>query len=241
MQRHAIAVNCSGERKKAFIRKQADENIHRHAAVLRLAFGRGIVGHRISLGHAGRGQHAIGLPAAGLLQMVHHAGRTLFAQHLVEFLAAGGVGIADDQQQSVFHGVGLAGSVAQQRLVLFGQVVLAGGEIDVRNVLHIILVDVTETSAQSLGRGSVLLDRKLVIAETLIGRVVDHLGGLEILLLKVDLTRDEAAIPLQRLDRNGNAVQQFVRGQPVLVEAEETAARLDAGFVRDGQHRYVRR
>src|SRR5690606_31292478 len=51
----------------------ADKDIHRHAAVLGLAFN-GVIGRqRICLGHPGGGQHTIGLPAAGLLEIVDDA------------------------------------------------------------------------------------------------------------------------------------------------------------------------
>src|SRR4051794_32604584 len=66
----------------------ADEDVHRNAAVLGLAFGGIVVRRRIRLGHAGRGQHAIGRPAAMLLQVIDDLGGALFAQRLVVVLAA---------------------------------------------------------------------------------------------------------------------------------------------------------
>lgn len=49
------------------VKPLADQNIYRNAAVLGLAFDRVIARQRVGLGHAGRGEHAIGLPVAGLL------------------------------------------------------------------------------------------------------------------------------------------------------------------------------
>src|SRR3546814_3245806 len=77
-------------------------------AVLGLAFGGAVVRRRIGLCHAGRGQHAIGFPAAGLLKIVDDAAGALFAQGLVQFLASCGIGVADDEQQRVVRRFGLA-------------------------------------------------------------------------------------------------------------------------------------
>ncbi len=46
-------------------------------------------------------QHAIGLPAARLLQVIDDAGSALFAERLVQFLASRRIGVADDEQQSI--------------------------------------------------------------------------------------------------------------------------------------------
>src|SRR5688500_18744605 len=65
-----------------------DQNVERDAAVLCLAFVGAVVRKRICLCHAGGSEHAIGLPAAGLLQIIDHAAGALFAEHLVEFFAS---------------------------------------------------------------------------------------------------------------------------------------------------------
>lgn len=57
----------------------ADQDIHRNAAVLCLAFRRAIVRRWIGFGHASRSKHAIRLPVAGLLKIIHDAASSLFA------------------------------------------------------------------------------------------------------------------------------------------------------------------
>src|SRR5690606_40399782 len=75
----------------------ADQNVHRNAAVLRLAGGGLVVRDRVRLGHPGWGQHAIGRPTALLLKMVDHAAGPPLAEDLVVIVASGRVGIADHQ------------------------------------------------------------------------------------------------------------------------------------------------
>src|SRR5689334_17721386 len=60
----------------------ADQDVHRDAAVLRLAFGSIVVRRRIRLGHPRWGQHAIGRPAAMLLQIVDDLGGAPLAETL---------------------------------------------------------------------------------------------------------------------------------------------------------------
>ena len=61
------------------VNRLADQDMHRNPAVLRPALWRFVIRQRVALGHAGGGQHAVGLPAAGLLQIVDHPARAPLA------------------------------------------------------------------------------------------------------------------------------------------------------------------
>src|SRR3546814_5716418 len=85
------------------VKALADQDIHRNAAVLCLAFDGVIACRRIRFGHPGGGKHAIGFPAAGLLKIIDDATGPLFAEHLFEVLASCGIGVTYDKQQGVIH------------------------------------------------------------------------------------------------------------------------------------------
>src|SRR3546814_4648165 len=55
------------------VKALADQDIHRNAAVLCLAFDGVIVRQRVRFGHPGGRKHAIGFPAAGLLKIIDDA------------------------------------------------------------------------------------------------------------------------------------------------------------------------
>src|SRR3546814_8048366 len=64
------------------VKALADQDIHRNAAVLCLAFDGVIVRQRVRFGHPGGRKHAIGFPAAGLLKIIDDATGSLFAELL---------------------------------------------------------------------------------------------------------------------------------------------------------------
>jgi hypothetical protein len=59
------------------IKPLANKDIDRNAAVLSFALGGAVIGQRVCFGPAGGGQHAVRLPAAGLLNIIDDAGVTL--------------------------------------------------------------------------------------------------------------------------------------------------------------------
>ena len=76
------SVACKAYRRPVLalqaVKTFADQHVHRNPAVLRFAFIGFIVRYRIGFGHTGRGQHAIGFPAACLLQVIDDAARANF-------------------------------------------------------------------------------------------------------------------------------------------------------------------
>src|SRR3546814_10592072 len=85
------------------VKALADQDIHRNAAVLCLAFDGVIVRQRVRFGHPGGRKHAIGFPAAGLLKIIDDATGSLFAELLVEFRGACRIGVTHNKQQGVIR------------------------------------------------------------------------------------------------------------------------------------------
>jgi len=183
-------------------------------------------------GHARGREHAIGLPAAGLLEMVDDIAGPLLAEHLVEFLASRRIGVADDKQQGVVHAFGRVGRGAEIGLRLRGKHGLARVEVHVRRAFDIIFVDVTHPAAQRFRR-------RCLFGKALIGADMDHRRGPQVFVLEVDLARHQAPVPLQRLDRDGQAVEQRIGGQLVAVETQKSTAGLDPGVLVDDDDHIV--
>src|SRR3546814_13551376 len=83
------------------VKALADQDIHRNAAVLRLALGGVVARQRVRFGHPGGGKHAIGFPAAGLLKIIDDATGPLFAKLLIIIKVSRRVGVPDNKQPGV--------------------------------------------------------------------------------------------------------------------------------------------
>jgi hypothetical protein len=81
------------------VQSLAYKYIHSHPPILRLAFRSSIVCEWVSFRHACGGEHAIGFPPAGLLEIIDNPAGALFTQLLVEFLATCRICVADNKDK----------------------------------------------------------------------------------------------------------------------------------------------
>ena len=164
---------------------------------------------------------------AGLLEIVDHACRALFAQRLVIFLAANGIGVADDQHQRIVGGFSLRCCGAQFGLGTGRNYGSASIEIDVRRALDIVFVDIGHAPAESFGCGGLLL-------ELLCGSLANHPCGLQVAVPEGDLACDQAVRSLQGLDRDRQAGEQGVCGQLAAAATQKAAACADLRVIGEG-------